>query len=109
MKEFIDIANDVLERNKMKKPGEPKEDATALQSWNWQNGVFSRVLENFERHGRERALGMELVCAFGSIGKNNSSEFAADLKHEMEVKKFEKAIENSKFEPKLNTERHAIQ
>ena len=36
-------------------------------------------------------------------------DYAADLKHEMEVKKFEKAIENSKFETEAKYERRTIQ
>ena len=64
-------------------------------------GCLGRVLENFERHGR---TGVGDGAWFGVLILDPSRQeqfvrdYAADLKHEMEVKKFEKAIENSKFE-----------
>ena len=102
VKEFIDIANDVLERNKMKKPGEPKEKMLLhCKAGIGRTGCLVACWRISRGMDVERALGMELglVCDFGSIAQEQFvRDYAADLKHEMEVKKFEKAIENSKFE-----------
>ena len=101
VEEFIDIANDVLERTRRRK-GESKEKMLLhCKAGIGRTGCLVACLRISRGMDVERALGMELglVCDFGSIAQEQFvRDYAADLKHEMEVKKFEKAIENSKFE-----------
>jgi len=107
VKEFIKIANDVLEKNKTKKPGEPKEKLLLhCKAGIGRTGCLVACWRISRGVDLEEALGMEsgLVCDFGSISQEQFvRDFAAELKHEEERKKFEKAVENSKFEtsPKL--------
>ena len=102
VQEFIDIANEVLEKNKMKKPGEPKEKMLLhCKAGIGRTGCLVACWRISRGVDVEEALGMELglVCDFGSIAQEQFvRDYAADLKHSMEVKKFEQAVENSKFE-----------
>ncbi|CAL6354923.1 unnamed protein product [Bathycoccus prasinos] len=102
VEEFIDIANDVLEKNKMKKSGEPKEKMLLhCKAGIGRTGCLVACWRISRGVDVEEALAMEagLVCDFGCIAQEQFvRDYATDLKHETEVKKFEQAVEKSKFE-----------
>ena len=102
VEEFIDIANDVLEKNKTKKAGESKEKMLLhCKAGIGRTGCLVACWRISRGVDVEEALAMEagLVCDFGCIAQEQFvRDYAADLKHETEVKKFEQAVEKSKFE-----------